>query len=129
MDGRTVVIQQPTTTAVAVQSNAPGAKTVTATRGLGITQIILGSLTILFGIIATAVLHYWVGSVGFGIWGGIWVCFTPIYHILHTEDRYCCLLRVFRPDCLRTRRFVLDEKRFLSSNLLRYFHPQFFAFL
>ena len=77
------MIQQPTTVSgVAAQSNANSQNYVSATRGLGITQIVLGSLTILFGIIVAAVLHYWVSSVGFGIWGGIWVRYIPHHYVL-----------------------------------------------
>ena len=62
---------------VVVQNTANSRQNFTsATRGLGIAQIVVGSSTILFGILVAAILHYWVGSVGFGIWGGIWVCMT-----------------------------------------------------
>ena len=69
-----VVIQQ-TPYVVAQQ---PRIVAITATRGLGITQIIIGALCILFGVLAVALLRYWAGSVGFGIWGGVWVRVTFI---------------------------------------------------
>lgn len=78
-----VVIQQPTTVSgVAVHNNVNSQSYVTATKGLGIAQIVLGAATILFGIIVAAVLHYWMGSVGFGIWGGIWVRYFPYHNVL-----------------------------------------------
>jgi len=46
---------------------------VSSAKGLGLTQILIGSLTILFGILAVALLNYWAGYVGFAIWGGIWI--------------------------------------------------------
>jgi len=46
---------------------------VKATRSLGITQIVIGSLTFLFGILNTSLVNFWVGYVGFAIWGGVWI--------------------------------------------------------
>jgi len=83
METRGVVIQQSNAMGnVAVQHNVSQPNFVSATRGLGITQIILGSLTILFGIAAAASLHYWVGNVGFGIWGGIWILIGGILGVM-----------------------------------------------
>ena len=53
---------------------------VKATRSLGITQIVIGSLTFLFGILNTSLVNFWVGYVGFAIWGGVWV--SPIFYFV-----------------------------------------------
>jgi len=39
-------------------------------------------LTILFGILAVALLNYWAGYVGFAIWGGIWVSSSQNFVLL-----------------------------------------------
>lgn len=63
-----VIQQQPY-----IVNAQPRSVSVTHTRGLGITQIVIGALSVLFGILSVAILRYWAGYVGFGIWGGIWV--------------------------------------------------------
>lgn len=77
MDGRTVVIPQPVVQQQAVTlpsaQNATRQSFVSTTKGLGITQIVIGILTLAFGIAVVAFLRYWAGNVGFGIWGGVWV--------------------------------------------------------
>ena len=46
---------------------------------LGITQIVIGSLTLLVGIIAAAIMnHFWVNRSGAGIWGGLWILVTGV---------------------------------------------------
>lgn len=50
---------------------------------LGVTQVIIGSFTIIFGIIAVAALsyNYWVQKSGGGIWGGLWILVTGIFGV------------------------------------------------
>ncbi len=43
------------------------------TLGLGVTQIAIGSLSVVLGIANAATLRYFVSNAGFGIWGGLWV--------------------------------------------------------
>ena len=66
----TVIVSQPYVIANGGSSLTVGVK---SARGLGITQIIIGSLTILLGILTVALLNHWAAYVGFAIWGGIWV--------------------------------------------------------
>jgi len=54
---------------------------VKATRGLGITQIIVGSLMLVSGILSIALVDYWASYVGFAIWGGIWVIIGGIFGV------------------------------------------------
>ena len=42
-------------------------------RGLAITQLVFGSLMIVFGIASIIAVHHWSSYAGFGIWVGIWV--------------------------------------------------------
>ncbi|XP_057299753.1 membrane-spanning 4-domains subfamily A member 8-like [Hydractinia symbiolongicarpus] len=52
---------------------------VAAVRGLGITQIIIGIVSVGCGIVAAVGLHSnWVNSVGYAIWAGIWIIITGI---------------------------------------------------
>lgn len=44
-----------------------------ALRGLAITQLVFGSLMIVFGIASIIAVHHWSSYAGFGIWVGIWV--------------------------------------------------------
>ena len=58
----------------------PDVVPVKATRGLAITQIIVGLLTVVSGILSIAWVNYWASYVGFAIWGGIWV--SPVCFLL-----------------------------------------------
>ncbi|XP_057299750.1 membrane-spanning 4-domains subfamily A member 8-like [Hydractinia symbiolongicarpus] len=65
----------------AVVSTAPPQSTlkVAAIRGLGITQIVIGTISVGCGIGAAAGLHRnWANSSGYAIWGGIWIIITGI---------------------------------------------------
>ena len=68
-----VIVSQPYVITNGGSSLTVGVK---ATRGLGITQIVVGGLTFLLGILNISLLNFWAGYVGFAIWGGIWV--SPI---------------------------------------------------
>ena len=71
--GRVMIQEQPTmdSTGVSPTCTVP----VTATRVLGVSQIVIGTITCIFGIaVLVALKNYWVGDYGLGIWGGIWVC-------------------------------------------------------
>ena len=71
-----VVVSQPYVIANTGSTLSVGVK---SARGLGITQIVIGSLTILFGILTIALLQYWAAYVGFAIWGGIWVSHIVVF--------------------------------------------------
>ena len=58
---------------VPTQQALPLNVAVKETRILGILQIVIGCLSVLFGILSVAILSYWSGYVGFGIWTGLWV--------------------------------------------------------
>ena len=76
-----VVVSQPYVIANEGSTLSVGVK---SARGLGITQIIIGSITILFGILTIAFLQYWAAYVGFAIWGGIWVSLIIIAFIVYS---------------------------------------------
>lgn len=66
-----VSYQQPYVTPVVAPTRPFSVK---ATRGLGITQVVLGALCVIVGIANVAALtDYWTSNVGFGIWGGVWI--------------------------------------------------------
>jgi len=65
-----VIVSQPYVVANGGSISTVGVK---ATRSLGITQIVVGSLTFFFGILNTALVNFWEGYIGFALWGGIWI--------------------------------------------------------
>lgn len=79
-------IQQPQV--IAVQQDNPHGRNIKAIRGLAITQIILGALTICFGIGAIAGFKYgyWVNASGSGIWFGIWILITGIIGVSSAKN-------------------------------------------
>lgn len=115
MDHGTVVIQQPVTqpamhpTTTAVHNNASSPRSIAVTRGLGIAQIVIGALTVLLAILTTALLHYWVGYIGFGIWGGIWVCILDYL-------RFSCNLEA-KDNALIKSSYVLEREIHRSSKV------------
>jgi len=42
---------------------------------LAITQMVIGALVIIFGILCIITVRHWTSYVGFGVWTGIWVSF------------------------------------------------------
>ncbi|XP_057291362.1 membrane-spanning 4-domains subfamily A member 8-like [Hydractinia symbiolongicarpus] len=81
MHNTTVVTSMPAPAAPMIIPAAPRTTmNVSAIRGLGITQIVIGFLTLALGIGATAGFrkNYWLTDSGAGIWGGLWVLVTGI---------------------------------------------------
>jgi len=73
---------------IVVPANNPHGMNVKSIRGLGITQIVIGALTVLLGIIAIAVFEYgyWVNGSGSGIWFGIWILITGIIGVMSAKN-------------------------------------------
>lgn len=80
----TVQIQQrvPAVNVIAEQRRAP--TNLCYIKGMAITQLVIGALTVVFGIAtAAAIPHYsWMRDSGSGIWGGIWITVTGIIGVL-----------------------------------------------
>ncbi|KAM7431338.1 hypothetical protein ABFA07_018079 [Porites harrisoni] len=57
-----------------------------ALRGLAITQLVFGSLMIVFGIASIIAVHHWSSYAGFGIWVGIWVLISGILGYVGAKD-------------------------------------------
>ena len=72
------VIQQPY-----VDQNQVNEAVRKKTKGLGITQVVIGALTIFYGVLSMSILNYWAGHAAFGIWGGIWVSVSFNYSVLY----------------------------------------------
>ncbi|XP_048590607.1 uncharacterized protein LOC116619501 [Nematostella vectensis] len=56
-------------------------------RKLGIFQMVIGALMVVFGIASVAVVHrQWTSAVGFGIWIGVWVIITGVLGYFGARD-------------------------------------------
>ena len=55
-------------------------------RGLALTQVIVGGLAILLGIIIAIICNKLDGDILPGIWGGVWICATGIIGIASTKN-------------------------------------------
>lgn len=67
-------------------------------RVLAITQMVIGALVIIFGILCIITVRHWTSYVGFGIWTGIWVVITGILGFLgakHDNSPNKCLIGCF----------------------------------
>jgi len=81
-------------TTIQVQSGGPGVNVRNETppsnlkcmKGLAITQLIIGILSVIIGIAVVASLYAnsWVRNSGAGIWAGLWICITGILGIIFT---------------------------------------------
>ena len=69
---------------VPTQQTRPLNVAVKETRILGILQIVIGCLSVLFGILSVSILRYWSGNVGLGIWTGLLVSSDMIQQIKET---------------------------------------------
>ncbi|XP_057291365.1 membrane-spanning 4-domains subfamily A member 8-like [Hydractinia symbiolongicarpus] len=87
MQNTTVVTSMPMHAAPMIVPAAPRMN-ISATRGLGITQIVIGFLTIALGIGATAGFKkdYWLTDSGAGIWGGLWISVTGIIGVYSASN-------------------------------------------
>eukprot|EP00794_Sanderia_malayensis_P001394 gene1394-1539_t len=86
---------QPVTVPISSTVISPGVQVVSVpptvrsvderpTRLLGIFQIIIGALCLIFGIALVSAVgsKHWVSTVGFGIWTGIWIAIGGILGVL-----------------------------------------------
>ncbi|XP_048590603.1 uncharacterized protein LOC5514757 [Nematostella vectensis] len=56
-------------------------------RKLGISQMVIGALMVVFGIASVAAVHmHWTSIVGFGIWIGVWVIVTGVLGFIGARD-------------------------------------------
>ncbi len=90
-----MIQQQPTVVPVVSTQQAYGVPPplrtveVKTTLGLGVTQLAIGSLSVILGIANAVTLHYFFSTAGSGIWGGLWV--RGLYHLIHQlgKGRIC----------------------------------------
>lgn len=63
---------------------------------IGILQVMIGALTLFFGIGATAGFsaQFWLTQIGSGIWGGIWIKVTGIVTMLFSRSPNHSILNV-----------------------------------
>lgn len=94
---RVVTVQQPPPMIIsqpaAIITRHPGTMgvlniNVQVTRGLGITQIVIGALTFILGIVVVAVMkHYWVNNSGTAIVAGIWIVVTGVLGVFSSQQK------------------------------------------
>jgi len=78
----TVQIQQPSVNVIEEQRRAP--TNLCCVKGMAITQLVIGALTVVLGIAAVAAIpnYSWMRDSGSGIWGGIWITVTGIIGVV-----------------------------------------------
>jgi len=81
----TVVQLQQAPVVVTEQPQPP--KNLCCIKGMAITQLVLGSLTVLLGIVTAAISPLqWIGAAACGIGGGAWVLVTGIIGVLSAKN-------------------------------------------
>lgn len=70
------------------QQPPPPPPNLTTVKGLAVTQLVIGILTVIFGIAVVSRLYeeVWTTNTGAGVWAGIWIIITGIIGLCSVKD-------------------------------------------